>query len=295
MKTTARLFLAGMAFFAASAGSALAVTINVDWLNANVDVNGTTDGDGSQPVASANATDTLTSHAGVDTLNGTAIQNENGFSFLELTVDHNGYEGLAATGDITEINNRATAIRKITFTNDTAVAQQGTFSFSISGIKLETFHAGGGPTDPEAKVEFSLGASNGETFDASMTLRATYPPGGQNHEIVDANQFSGSVVTSDCYAGHCQTGTVNVDPLSRTISLGLLDPGQSVSVTTTFDIYTVFNATELGAQARAQDPGSYSWSFTPLTSVAAVPLPAGAWLMLSAMGLTAALRRRKST
>lgn len=286
---------AAIVFLSASSTGAVTLDVTTDFINANVDVNGTTNGAGSPPSAFATATDTVTSFGVTDTITGTAIQNENGFSSLELTVESDGFEGFASTGQDGAVNNRATAIRQITFTNNTSFATVGTFSFSLSGIELETYRVGGG-ADSEAKVSFAVGATNGSTFDAEMTLRGTLPNSGPLHEIVSASNFGGSVVTSECVsASSCYKGTVNVTPLSDSITLGVIAPGDSVSVTTTFDIETSFSRNENGAQARAIDPSTYSWTFAPVggPQPAPIPVPAGAWLMLSGLGAIAVLRRRK--
>ena len=292
-KTThAPLVAAALAAFFAGASAASAVTVQTTFVNANVNVNGETDGSGSLPVATATATSTVSTQGATDVHTGTAVQNENGFSSLELTVNCDGNEGFACTGGTDVIENRATAIREVSFTNDTGVAQTGTFSFSLSNMKLETWHYGG--SDPEASIEFAVGATNGANYFAEMTLLSTFPPSGPLHEIITSTNFSGTVQNSECSFGFCHKGTVDVNPLSGSISLGTLAPGQSVAVQTTFDIFTKYTPTEVGAQASAQDPGSYSWSFTPAGNPSVVPLPASGWALLSAFGLVAALRRRRA-
>jgi hypothetical protein len=266
-----------------AAGAANAVLVEVDWINANVLVNGSSDGSGTRPVAIANATSTV----GFDTHTGTAIQNENGFSSLELTVSCDGNEGFACNGSPDEeINNRATAIRSITFTNDQAYAQTGTFSFSLSGMELELFFVGG-----EASVEFAVGATNGSTYNAEMTIWS-YFSGAPIYDILTSTMFTGTIVTSECFEGFCNRGSMTVDPLSGSISLGTLDPGQSVTVQTTFDIYTSYRPFEIGAQAKAVDPGTFSWDFSP-ASASPVPLPASAWLVGTGLIGASIVRRRK--
>lgn len=263
-------------------GAANAVLVEVDWINANVLVNGNSDGSGTTPVAVANATSTV----GIDTHTGTAIQNENGFSSLELTVSCAGNDGLACNGTPGVIENRATAIRSITFTNDQAFAQTGTFSFRLSGMELELFSVGG-----EASVEFAVGATNGATYNAEMTIWSyftTVPV----YDILTSTMLTGTIVTSECFQGFCNRGNMAVDPLSGSISLGTLAPGQSVTVQTTFDVYTTYEAFEIGAQAKAVDPGAFSWNFSRV-GTSTVPVPASAWLF--GIGLIGAsiVRRRK--
>lgn len=284
MKLKNRIAGAAIALVMASPG--YAVSVSVDWINANVLVNGISDGSGTRPVATANATSTV---GGVDVHTGSALQNENGFSSLELSVSCGGYVGLACAGDNTEINNRATAIRSITFTNDQADAQSGTFSFSLSGMEMELFL-----TDAEASIEFAVGATNGSSYNAEMTIWSYYDGGAPVYEILSSDKFSGSVVYEDCYDGFCQRGTIDVDPLSASIALGTLAPGESVTVQTTFDIYTVYTATEVGAIAKAMDPGTYDWEFSS-ANVSQVPLPAAAWLFGSAVIGAGAMSRRKRT
>jgi hypothetical protein len=275
MKQKNRIAVAATVLALASPG--YAVTVSVDWINANVMVNGVSDGSGTRPVATASATSTVTNSGVVDQHKGTAVQNENGFSSLELSVSCEGYEGSACTGGSSEINNRATAIRSITFTNDKAYAQSGIFSFSLSGIEMELFL-----TDAEASVEFAVGATNGANYRAEMTIWSYYDGSAPVYDILTSDKFAGSIQYEDCFGGFCQKGTIDVDPLSSSIGLGTLDPGESVTVQTTFDIYTVYTATEVGAIAKALDPGIYDWEFSP-ADVSQVPVPAAAWLFGSAV------------
>lgn len=285
MKRRANRLLAALSLLAT--GTANAVMVDVDWISANVSVNGSSDGSGTTPVASANATST----ANTDTHTGTAIQNENGFSSLELTVSCSGNEGFACNGDPSAINNQATAIRSITFTNDQAYAQSGTFSFRLSGIELELFF-GGSSFNPEASVEFAVGATNGASYIAEMTIWSQFVGTAPVHEILTSTMFTGTIVPSECFFDWCNKGSMMVDPLSGSISLGTLAPGSSVTVQTTFDIYTTYHATEIGAQAKAVDPGTFSWDFSRV-SASPVPVPASAWLFGIGLIGAGAVRHRK--
>lgn len=295
-------FICAAVLSAVAASQAEAITVNltptVDFINATVNVNGKADGSGDTPVAFATETDTqVVSDQGftsIDTTTGTAIQNENGFSSLELKVDTNGQEGIAATGIPGAVNSYATAIRKITFTNNTSFATVGTFSFSLSGIELETFRATGTSTDTEARVFFDVGSTNNQQYEAKMTLRGVSTGSGSVFSISGAQNMSGPINLSSCFApGDCQKATVPVDPLSGSITLGVVAPGDSVSVFTTFRIETQFDRFENGAQAKAIDPGSYSWNFTQVGGTPIVPLPAGGWLILTGLGAFTLLRRRR--
>lgn len=288
----------GAALWAIAATQAAAVTVTVDLVNAQTVINGSNASDSSTPVAQSDQTQTFGAQS-IDTVTAKAVQNEDGYSEVRLTVSNSGVEGLAANGSQTTIDASAAAQRQITFTNDTGTATVGTFDFRISGVELELVHGGGGPIDPEASVSFTananktLGGALLDDYQADLTFAAGF----NDFRIDSANGFGGTIQRQDCFGTVCTRGVLPVNILTGSLNLGVLQPGESVSVKTVLTVQTKYNGTEIGALAKAFDPngGSYfSSTFTPVGTPPAVPLPAGGLLLITALAGTAAWRRRKS-
>lgn len=285
-----------LAALAVTSTHAAAVTFKVDYVSAFVDADGKTDTNFDLPFAEAEETQTyVASIPGLtvtDKITAKATQGIGGFSSVSLEVESNGNQGFASTGVVRTIDATAQAVREFTLTNDGATATgAGKFDFRISGIELEVFHAGGGP-DPEITLDFLAAATNGDSYIANITLKGEY----NNFYTTDADKFSGTVSRDDCIGDTCYRGKLSVSPLSGSLDLGFLAPGEGVTIYTSLRMRAKYGSLEVGASGRALDPNvsmfesSYVFDGGPGPSV--VPLPAGAWLLLTGLTGLAALRRR---
>lgn len=228
-----------------------------------------------------------------DTVTAAAFQRDDGFSYIELKVDSNGFPNVAATGKLSGYGATADTAFVLDYYNDGAAAVNPIFNFTLSSIAAVLFHGGGGPDPVEAKFNFKTHIlEGGDSFSASATAQGNY----NDFQLVDANNMSATIVTSDCFFGVCQTGNYIFDDITESIAVGLLNPGERKTVVVEMGAETIFNGTELGAYARIKDPSggpafTYDTTFVPVGPTP-VPLPASAFLLLGAFGSLVALRRR---
>lgn len=292
-----------VAISALAGHAANAATISEDWvIDVSAEAAGAQDGGAVQaPTASHSASKTTTK--GGDVITAEAFQNKDGVSRVSVDVMCDDVETLACGGYADETTAKARAYRQLALTNTgTSATDFGVFDFRISGVELEVFNGGGfgsgpPPVIPEANVSFSAFAQIGfspttpvDQFDAMMTLTGRY----NDFRIENASGFSGTVQRQECFDNTCLRGFVPVDPLSGSLNIGILQPGETAVIVTELIVDTKFAGYEIGARASAADPNgaSYSsYSFGP--PPAPVPVPATGLLLLSGLVSVGAMRSLK--
>ncbi len=271
------------------AGAAQAATVTYSIANVSATIDGNTSTTSNTPTAYESQT-----QSGQDFgASVTAFQNVSGFSQLSLDVtSYDAYGSFAADGMQHDLS--AYAGLGLTFTNTGSVAEYGTFSFSLSGLQLHTFNAGGNTA--EAELSFYAITSSGDSYSASMGLRGDY----NAPELFNVDNFSGSPVESNCYMDTCYEATVDIAGVNDALTLGLLNPGDSVNVQLILSASASMDGAETGAEVMATDPdGYFFWSYegrpidtTPNPSPSEVPLPPSIALGLTGLALLRMVGRK---
>ena len=287
-----------LGMYGLSAGALSASTVEIGYaLTSFAKVDGATDVAGvstPDPTASSNVT-TLKGNFVKDTITATAVQNSDGTSFVEAEVTCEGIVGMACGGysEVTTVKAQVdrTSVQRI---DSVFSVGGGTMDFRVSGVTLGAFNAGGSDTKATVRFDAMLFVNDGgnlvDQFSANMTLTGSY----NNFQITDASGFSGALQLSDCSFGVCNRGTVNVDPLSGSLNFGRLLFGDTLFLYTKLAVETEFTGTEVGASARAFDPnGTVVTTLNFQPDVPAIPLPATALLLASALAVPLGIGRRQ--
>lgn len=180
------------------------------------------------------------------------------------------------------------------FLNESTETENVVFNFSLSGMSLRTINAAGlGSVAPISELYFTAVQSSGGNAIFSADAKLT---GNFGAPQISANGFSGTLTQFDCLpSGICFGADYQINDLSGSLDLGLLDPGETTEVAVVLGGHSMFDGFETGGEVFATDPSgwlSYSVSGTPPTSVSAVPLPAGLPLVLTGLMALGLLRRR---
>ncbi|GAB4536582.1 MAG: hypothetical protein Tsb0019_37870 [Roseibium sp.] len=249
----------------------------------------TVDGSGS-PVSSEPIANAQQTQGGDDAYSATATMNTSGSSSVDARNTNDGY--IAYSGDTTKRTVRAAADFIASYTNVGSTQVFGIFSYTISDMLLQVVNGGGFPSTAKVSHEFKVlfGASP-SSFSGEIELTGNY----NDFQITSVSGFeSPTVEREECYMDTCQRGVAAIADLSKQYSLGILDPGETVSLYYSLAVEIGFNGTEVGATARAMDPGGpiFTASAVPASTV---PLPAAGWLLVTSFGMTllAGTRRKR--
>lgn len=295
-------YLAALALMVAMPAQALVITPLVVVAEATAETPGGANSDNQLTTGTASVNEsssyTVTDSSGfsvTDTVFATALQRDDGFSYIELRVETNGQRGFASTGKLSGYGAEASTFFALEYFNNGSTPVSPIFNFSLSNIAAETATAGG----PAVEAELTFDAyvnGGGDSYSASATARATY----NNPQIVNQNNMSGSVVPYNCVPGFCFNAAYIFNDISDAILVGVLNPGQRKEVIVEMSAELTFIGIEQGAYARIRDPNggpvlTYSTTFAnvpggPGPGPSPVPAPATWLLMLG--GLYAATRRR---
>jgi hypothetical protein len=253
-------------------------------------------------------------------ISGTAIQNENGISALT-------YESLTVDGTDSRFATELSTVVTYEIRNTGSQAELVEFDYSLSNIRAR-LENGGSDSNPFADAT-TPGASN----DAGIALRyrirqapdslagdATaadslfdiggtdlrygadieawkrYVDGDVGFEFQSASVRGWSpIVTPLKFEGFTYGFEINIADQVGTLNLGILEPGDFTLVTVGMQIEALAADKEPFLFATMNDPVGARIRSTPVsTDPAPIPLPAGGWLLLSALFGVAALKERKA-
>ncbi len=281
-----------------SPAAALAVTVTTTDVTAVVVGAGTPLQDSSQPRAAVTEDLFYTGPGGFsDIVSALAVQDVSGFSqvALELNKGRTGLEGIGGAG--LRAQPQAIATRTVTVGNDDPLfLPAADFDFRISGVELEVYNATSLDFLPSATLSFQARALRGDgsivdEFFSQITLTGISGA----FVLSEQGEFTASFEDLGCNGfGACFGRRAVVDPLSGKLALGILDPGEVITISTTLTVATDFVGREIGAQARGLDPNGLTAFGVTVRDPSVVPLPASAWLLVAGFGALGLRRRRKS-
>lgn len=252
---------------------------------AEVTVNG-----GGAPVFSSPIATVTRSNGGPDAYFAQAFSSSSGSA--EVRVENTNESGIAFSGGTDDQTIRAAAEYFASYTNVGETQVFGVFSYTIADITLRANNYGGIAPKAEVSHEFEVlfGASP-SSFSAEVELTGNY----NDFQITSASGFeSPTVEREECVFDTCYSGVARVASLTKSYSLGIIDPGETVNLYYALAVKTTFTGTEVGAIAFASDPGSPVFTATELGSPpTVVPVPASGLLLASVFGVGLFLQRRR--